>query len=83
MNDVTVKSSITNYNKAQIMKSVKQFVFEHLINLHDTLISIELIEACVNINKSQFSMSDIKIVNYVCDSDDMHLKTVKIVKIVD
>ena len=51
MNDVTVKSSITDYNEMQIMKNVKQFMFEHFMNLYDILVLIELAEACVNINK--------------------------------
>ena len=83
MDDVIIKSFITNYNKMQIMKSVKQFVFKYFMNLYDILISIKLAGACVNINKSQFSMSDIKIVSYIYNFDDMHSKTVKIVKIVD
>ena len=83
MNDITVKSFITNYDKMQIMKSVKQFIFKHFMNLYNIFVLIELAEACVNTNKSQFDISDIKIVNYVCNSDDMHFKTIKIVKIVD
>ena len=51
--------------------------------MHDILISIKLTETGMNVNKSQFSMSDIKIVSYVCNFNDMHLKTVKIVKIIN
>ena len=53
------------------------------MNLHDILVLIELTKTCININKSQFNMSDIKIMNYIYDFDDMHFKTIKIVKIIN
>ena len=83
VDDVAVKGPTTDYGGAQIMEGVRQFVFEHLMNLHDTLVSIELAGACVNANKSQFGVSGIKIVGYVCDSDGMHPEAAKIAKIVD
>ena len=53
------------------------------MNLHDIFVSIELAEACMNVNKSQFNMSNIKIMSYICNFDNIYFKIIKIIKIVD
>ena len=53
------------------------------MNLHDILVSIKLAKACVNDNKFQFSINDIKIVSYICNFNNMHFKIIKIIKIID
>ena len=45
--------------------------------------SIELSDAKLNEEKSQFCQSEIVIVEYVCDYDERHSEVMKIIKIVN
>ncbi|KAK2763687.1 hypothetical protein FQN54_009303 [Arachnomyces sp. PD_36] len=41
---------------------IQKYIFEHIINIVDTLFNVEIAEEIVHAHKSQFVMNEIKIV---------------------
>ena len=83
LNDVGVKDSKIKYNNKEVSSKIRKYVLKHLQSLNQVLASIELSDAKLNEEKSQFCQSEIVIVRYACDYEERHSETVKVAKIVN
>ena len=83
LNDVRVKDSKIKYNDEKMSSEVRKYMLKHLQHLNQVLVSIELFDAKLNEEKSQFCQSEIIIVEYVCNYDERHSEAVKVTKIVN
>ncbi len=83
LDDIEVKKSKTIYDNAKIASEVHQFVLNHIKNLDFVLLNFELIDCIISDEKSQFCMSSIKIMRFVCDFHDRRSEDFKIIKILE
>jgi len=83
LDDIEVKKSKTIYDNAEIASEVHQFVLKHIKNLDFVLLNFELVDCIISDEKSQFCMSSIKIVKFVCDFYDRRSEDFKIIKILE
>ena len=81
VDDVGVKGPKSRYNDQEVAPGIRRFVLEHIQNLDRCLCDIERSGCTIAGGKSQFCMSGIKIVGYVCDADGRHPDTAKVIKI--
>jgi hypothetical protein len=56
---------------------------KHIQTLNRVLIDLKRTECTVSEIKSQFCCAEIKIVDFVCDADDRHSNTAKVIKILN
>ena len=83
LDDIAVKGPKTTYGNRKSLPGIRQFVVEHLILLDLVLADLELAGCTISGEKSQFGMSGIKIVGYVCDAEGRRPDRDKIAKIVN
>ena len=83
LDDVRVKKVKNIYENREVMSEIRLFVLKHIQWLNIVLINLELVECIISEKKSQFCMFDIKIINFVCDSNDRSSNNFKIIKIVE
>ncbi len=83
LDDIEVKKLKTIYDNAKIASEVHQFMLKHIKNLDFILLNFELIDCIISDEKSQFCMSSIKIVRFVCDFHDCRSEDFKIIKILE
>lgn len=81
LDDIGVKGPKTRYDNKEIFPGIRQFVYEHLINLEKTLWVVELAGCVVSAEKSHFCMSGLKMVGWVCDYDGRHADEKKVAKV--
>ena len=83
VDDIGVKGPRRRYGDSEVLPGVRRFVAEHIRNLDQTLLNIELAGATISGEKSQFCQTGIKIVGYVCDSNGRSPEAAKVIKIVE
>ncbi len=83
LDNIEVKRSKIIYDNAKITSEVHQFMLKHIKNLDFVLLNFELINCIISDKKSQFCMSSIKIVKFVCDFHDCKSEDFKIIKILE
>ena len=81
LDDIEIKRSKTNYDNIKIVSDIRQFVLKHIKNLDSVLLNFELVDCIISDEKSQFCMSSIKIVSFVCDFHERKSEEFKIIKI--
>ncbi len=80
VNDLNVKKSKIWYNHEEILSEIRKAIMKHVQNLNRMFAVIERVEETVFEKKSQFCFSNLKIVDYICDCEDRHSNTIKIIK---
>ena len=83
LDDVGVKRPKTKYNNEEIAPEIRCYVFEYIQNLDKVFLDLERARVIIAGAKSQFCRGGIKIVGYICDTDDRHPDTSKVLKILD
>jgi len=83
LDDIEVKRLKTIYNNAKITSEVRQFVLKYIKNLDFVLLNFELVNCIISDENSQFCISSIKIVRFVCDFHDFRSEDFKIIKILE
>jgi hypothetical protein len=68
VDDVPVKGPTSTYNNEEIVPGIRRFVQEHIVNLDLILSDIERAGGTIGA-KSQFCMSGIKLVGFVCRAE--------------
>jgi len=81
--DIQINESKMKYNKKKILSNIWQYMFEHFQHINCIFVSIELAEAKIMREKLYWCQNDIIVIRFICDYNDQHLKTTKIVKIVE
>lgn len=83
LDDVAVKGPRSKYNGEFALPGIRRYVLEHLQNLDRTLYLLELAGAVISAEKSQFAMSGIEIVGWVCDFNGRRPEEGKVAKLID
>ena len=83
LNDIGVKGPKSKYNNEEILLGICQYIFKHLINLELTLWLLELAGCVISAEKSEFCMSGVKMVGWVCNYDGRHMDQKKVAKVLD
>ena len=82
LDDIEMKESRSRYDDREVASNIRLFVLEHIQWLDVVLVDLELANVTISKEKSQWCMNDLKIVEFVCDSNDRSSNSVKIIKIV-
>jgi hypothetical protein len=83
VNDIEVKNLKTTYNNEFILSEIRRYVMKHIQWLNDVLIDIERTNCIIFEEKSQFCCEQLKVVEFVCDVEDRHSNTTKVIKILN
>ena len=83
LDDIGVKGPYSRYQDREAIPGVRQFVLEHIQNLDKVLADVERSGATISGEKSQFCMTGIKIVGFICDADGRSPESAKVAKVVD
>jgi hypothetical protein len=82
VDDVPVKGPTSTYNNEEIVPGIRRFVQEHIVNLDLILSDIERAGGTIGA-KSQFCMSGIKLVGFVCGAEGRTPASQNVIKIWD
>ncbi|KAJ5660869.1 gag-pol polyprotein [Penicillium longicatenatum] len=82
LDDFGIKGPKTTYNDEMAFSGVRRYVLEHLQNLDETLYLLELAGIVISAEKSQFAMSGVAVVSWVCDKDGRRPDKVKVARLV-
>ena len=83
VDDINVKDSRSNYDEKEIFFEVRLFIMEHVQWLNAVLVNIKKTDCTISNEKSQFYIFELKIVDFVCDSNDRFSEIAKIIKILE
>lgn len=83
LDDIGIKGPRSTYEDAEAMPGIRRYVLEHLVNIDQTLLNLELAGVCVSVEKTSWCVSGIKMVGFVCDSDGRHPESTKVLTILD
>ena len=67
VDDINVKDSRSNYNEKEILFEIRLFIMKHVQWLNAVLVNLEKTSCTISDEKFQFYMSELKIVDFVCD----------------
>ncbi len=61
--------------------NIRKYILEHIQWLDGILADLERTDYTISNVKSQFCIIDIRVIGYLCDIEDRHPDTTKIIKI--
>ncbi len=82
LNNIAVKESQTDYNDEKVLIEVCWYILKTIQNLDKVLINVKCTNRSVSDEKSQYIMKQLKIVEFVCKSNECSSVTDKVLKIV-
>ena len=82
VDNVGVKGPRFNYDNEEALLGVRRFILEALQNVDRVLYNIELAGGTISGPKSQFLVSHIKLVGFICGADGRRPEASKVLKIV-
>ena len=82
LDNIAVKEPWTDYDDKEILTEVHHYVLKLIQNLNKILVNVECAEECVSDEKSQFVMKKLRIMKFICESEECFSETVKVLKIV-
>jgi len=82
LNNIIVKEPQTDYNNKEVLTEVHQYILKAIQNLDKVLINVECADRSVFDKKSQYIMKQLKIVGFVCRSNECSSTADKVLKIV-
>ena len=71
------------YQNEEVKPKIQKYVLKHIQNINEMLFYLKLAGCVISGEKSQFCMSKIKIVGFMCDSEGCHSDTTKVIKILE
>ena len=81
INDINVKNLRSNYNEKFFFSEIWLFIMKHVQWLNAMLMNLGKINCTISDKKFQFYMFELKIVDFVCDSNNRFSEIAKIIKI--
>ena len=81
VNDINVKDSRSNDDEKEILFKIRLFIMKHVQWLNAVLVNLEKTNCTISNEKSQFCIFELKIVDFVYDSNNRFSKIIKIIKI--
>ena len=82
LKNIAVKEPQTDYNDKKVLMRVCQYILKIIQNLNKILINVECTDRSVSDEKSQYIMKQLKIVEFVCRSNEHSSVINKVLKIV-
>ena len=82
LDDIEVKELKTDYKREKVLSDIQQFILKHIQNINKVLCDVKHVEITVAEEKSQWLMTEVKIVEFVYDHKRHHLNQTKILKII-
>jgi hypothetical protein len=83
VNDIKVKESKITYNNEFIFSEIRRYVIKHIQWLNDVLTNIEKADCTFFEKKLQFCCEEFRIVEFICDVEERHSNTTKMIKILN
>ena len=83
LNDIEMKELKTDYEEIKTLLSIWQFMLEHIQNINKVLNDAECTGIIIIKEKSQWFVTEVKIVKFVCNHEECHLNQTKIFKITE
>ena len=83
VDDKNVRNSRSNYNEKKILFEIRLFIMKHVQWLNAVFVNLKKTSCTISNKKFQFCMSELKTVDFVCDSNDRFSETAKIIKILE
>ena len=83
LNDIEVKELKTDYKEKEVLSGIQWFILKHIQNINKVLCDAECAEITVVKEKSQWFMTEVKIVEFIYDHEKHHLNQIKILKITE
>ena len=83
LDDIGIKGPRSRYGDTEALPGIRRFILEHIMNIDKVLTNMELAQACISGEKSQFCQQRIRIVGYVCDEEGRKPDAAKVLKILD
>ena len=83
VNNITCGGPKTDYNMEMSMPSVRQFVYEHILQLDAVLADIKRAGGSVSRKKCYFLMERLEVVGYEISPEGRHPNTKKVQKLLD
>lgn len=83
LDNISVLELKSNYKKELNLSEIHCFVFKHILSLNSILLHLKRADCTMLDAKSQFSMTDIKIIDSICDAEDRYSHITKIIKILE
>ena len=77
------KSSRSNYNEKEILFKIRLLIMKYVQWLNAVFINLEKTNCTISDKKFQFCMFELKIVNFVCDSNNRSFEITKTIKILE
>ena len=78
-----MKGSKTDYSRTEALSGVQGFILKHIQNLDKVFCDLKKAKFTVAEAKSQWCISGIGIISFICDSEKHHSDNAKILKIVE
>ena len=82
LDDVGVKGPYTTYGDEETLPGIRQYVYEHILNLDKKMDRIERAGACIGA-KSQFCHNGMNVVGFICGYNGRTPSTSKVIKILE
>ena len=84
INDVDVKGLKTKYKNEEIseLSEIQRFMMKYLQNMNCILMNLKGTELILIVLKLMFCFLKIKLVEFICDKNERHSDSKKIVKII-
>lgn len=83
VNNVGGKNFKIIYNNEKIAPKIQHYMFKHIQFLDKIFADIKQAEVIIARAKSQFCISGLKIVGYVCNAEKTQSNTAKLIKILN
>ena len=83
IDDVRVKSPKTTYNNEKFASGIHCFMLEHIQSFDRVLTDIKQVGTTIAGTKSQFCISGLKVVGYVCNANGKNPDVAKVIKNLD
>ena len=83
VDDINVKNSRSNYDEKEIFFKIRLFIIKYVQWLNAVFVNLEKTNCTISDEKFQFYMSELKIVDFVYDSNDRFSETAKMIKILE
>jgi hypothetical protein len=81
--DIEVKKSKITYNNEFILSEIRRYVMKHIQWLNEILTNIERTDCIIFEKKSQFCCEELRVIDFVCNVEERHSNTTKIIKILN
>ena len=84
VNDVSIKDLKTRYENKEIseLSEIQRFIMKHFQNIDCILINLKHTELMLAVLKLMFCFLKIKFVRFICNENERHSDSKKIVKII-